>query len=1180
MRDVLNRRSEMENVVGVRGRSAILAVVLLALAAPATAAARVGRGDAYIVQLQAPPLASYQGGKQGLPATDRASTGTRRLSTRSTAARAYRTYLDDSQRRALDRVPGTRPAPFHSYRVAFAGFAARLTHAQAAALRAAPQVAHVWSDLTYHTTAPDPADPNAVDAALGGPKGETPSYLGLPKGLWANLGGADRAGEGVVVGDLDTGITPQHPSFADDPAGGKYVGTPYGPPPASWNGACQTGQAWTVSDCNRKLIGARWYVAGFGLEHLAPDEFVSARDADGHGSHTSATAAGNFGVDPSIAGNTLGVDLISGIAPRARIAEYKVCWTGGDTPDGCANSDTLAAVDDAIADGVDVINYSVGSDDSQLIGAVEYAFLGAYDAGVFVSNSAGNAGPGAGTVGSPAAVPWLTTVAADQMSRSFRATATVTPAAGAPIIRAGDSVTNALPATPLVDAATSGLAAADPADAALCMPDTLDPAKVTGKAVLCVRGVNARVDKSRNVKLAGGVGMVLYNAVDNQDTETDNHWVPSVHLVHADGVAVKAAIAQGPTTVALTAGRTTPLARGAIMAAFSSRGPQTAVPDIPKPDVTAPGVNVLAAASPVPAASLSLRLGELFQSISGTSMAAPQVAGAGALLKQLHPTWNPERIKSALMTTADAGVLAEDGTTQATPFDMGSGEIDPTAAAQPGLVFDTGVNDYIRYVDSQDASIFADDQDPIEPADLNLPSIAAAKVAGTFATARVVTSVDPGTRRWTASLSVPGFTTFVGDAAGFATFSVASGESRTLTIQARRTTAPLRAWSFGTLTLTSGSTVLHVPVSLLPIPISAPARIRVTTDAPTGSQAVSAQAGYAGTLNALGLGLAAVSPHADQTVAATTGSPDPTGADDGTKVYDVDVPAGSKLLSGRISNVDGGDPNTDLDLFVYRDANADGTFAADELVDQSASGIANEVVDEILPAAGRYRFAVVGYTTRGPSHFDFGTWLVDDTSPDDPADVPGISLTGDPFTVSTGQIVAPMLRWSGVLAKGLYLGLATYHDSATPGDADTQATSIVELTKTTDTAPPAPPPPPPAEPPPPPPPPPAVTPPAAPPPPPAPRPAVRPNITNPVVVLRRGTLTLTLGLNRPSSLAIVVRHGATRVLSATRRSVASGRHAIHITVGRRIRKGSYVVSITATAGGRRSVTRHVRLRVR
>ncbi|MDX6719690.1 MAG: hypothetical protein QOJ63_1944, partial [Solirubrobacteraceae bacterium] len=1036
----------MQYAVGVRGGAAILAAVLLAVAVPGTAAARVGTGDAYIVQLKAAPLASYQGGKRGIPATSRASTGDRRLDTRSTAARAYRAFLADSQRAALDRVPGPRPAPYHDYRVAFAGFAARLTDAQVAALRAAPQVAHVWSDLTYHTTAPNPGDPNAVDAALGGPKGEGPSYLGLPKGLWASLGGPDNAGAGIVVGDLDTGIAPEHPSFADDPAGGKYVGTPYGAPPASWHGACQTGERWTVSDCNNKLVGARWYVAGFGPEHLAPDEFLSARDADGHGSHTSATAAGNFGVDPSIAGNDLGVDLISGIAPRARIAEYKVCWTGGDVADGCANSDTIAAIDDAIADGVEVINYSVGSSNSQLIGATEYAFLGAYDAGVFVSNSAGNDGPGPGTVGSPAAVPWLTSVAADQMSRTFRATATVTPAVGAPITRTGDSVTGALPATTLVDAASSGLAGVSPAQAALCKPETLDPAKVTGKAVLCLRGDNARVDKSNQVKLAGGVGLVLYNPNDNQDTDTDNHWVPSVHLTHADGVAVKAVIAQGSTTVALTAGRSTALPRGAILASFSSRGPQTAVPDIPKPDVTAPGVNVLAAASPEPAASSSLRLGELFQSISGTSMAAPQVAGAGALLKQLHPTWNPERIKSALMTTADADVLAEDGATQATPFQMGSGEIDPTAAAQPGLVFDTGLNDYIRYIDSQDPSIFDDGQDPIQPADLNLPSIAAAQVAGTFTTSRVVTSVDTATRRWIVRLQVPGFATFVGDSGGFSTFSLASGESRTLAIQATRTGAPLRAWAFGTMTLTSGATVLRVPVSLRPIPLSAPARVRVTTDAASGSQAVSAQAGYTGTLNALGWGLAAPSPHADQTISATSGSPDPTGADSGTKVFDVDVPAGSKLLSGRISNVDDGDPNTDLDLFVYRDANADGTFADGELVDQSASGIANETLDETLPAAGRYRFAVVGFTTRSPSHFDFSTWLVDDTSPDASADAPGISLTGDPFAVSIGQTVAPLLRWSGVMAKGLYLGLATYHDSATPGDADTQATSVVELT--------------------------------------------------------------------------------------------------------------------------------------
>ena len=262
-----------------------------------------------------------------------------------------------------------------------------MTPAQVTALRHAPEVARAFKATKVKTTAIDP------DTILGGgtsnpliPDGA--SYLGLARsgGLWDKLGGYDAAGNGIVVGDIDTGITPQHPSFAATPAGA-YVGSPYGPPPATWHGTCVPGidasdgpptdpaktnpaLQWTAATCNNKLIGARYYFAGFGQQHLAPDSFLSARDDDGHGSHTAATAAGNFGVDPSILGSNLGVDHISGIAPRARIAVYKICWVGGDVADGCSTADSVKAIDDAVADGVDVINYSVGSSTPTIIDAV------------------------------------------------------------------------------------------------------------------------------------------------------------------------------------------------------------------------------------------------------------------------------------------------------------------------------------------------------------------------------------------------------------------------------------------------------------------------------------------------------------------------------------------------------------------------------------------------------------------------------------------------------------------------------------------------------------------------------------------------------------------------------------------------------------------------------------------
>jgi subtilisin family serine protease len=1176
-----------------RLRTPAFAVVVAATMLPTAAQAASGRQ--YIVQLKAPPLASYTGGRSGIPATSPKATGQRKLSTTSGAARQYRTYLADRERSALARVPGGRPAVAYSYGVAFAGFAARLTPGQVTALRRAPEVARVLADAKARVTAIDP------DTVLGGgssnpliPDGA--SHLGLSKsgGLWDRLGGYDQAGNGIVVGDIDSGITPQHPSFADDPSEG-YIGSAFGPPPSSWHGTCQPGidatdgpptdpartdpaLRWTASTCGNKLIGARYYFEGFGAEHLAPDSFLSARDDDGHGTHTSSTAAGNFGVDPSILGSALGVDRISGIAPRARIAEYKVCWVGGDVADGCANSDSIKAIDDAVADGVDVINYSVGSSSSAVIGAVEYAYLGASDAGVFVSNSAGNDGPGTGTVGSPAAVPWLTTVAAGTLARTFEASATITPSSGSPFTIKGASVTGPLGTiTPIVDAehapADPGVAAID---AARCQPDSLDPATVAGKVVLCIRGDNARIDKSKVVQDAGGVGMILYNTSDAQETVTDTHYVPTVHVSNSDGLRVKAAVAAGTTTATITRGAAVP-GPGAVLAAFSSRGPQTAVADLAKPDVEAPGVNILAGASPNPAQSTELPPGQLYQSISGTSMAAPHVAGAGALLKQAHPSWDPAMIKSALMTTADPDVKAEDGTSVANPFQAGSGEIDPTSAAAASLVLDANTSDYVRYIDSIDPSIFGATQEPIAPSDLNLPSISSSRAAGTFSTVRRFTSTDGATRRWAASISVPGFSAQVSQGPAFLSeFSIGPGQSIDLDISATRTSAPLNAYAYGALVLTSGSQTLRLPVSLQPIALAAPPTISLTTDKGAGSQDVALQAGFSGTVTALGWGLAAPDVSAAQTISATSGSPVPDGSDPGTDVYDVTVPAGAQLVSGRIANVDDGDPNADLDLFLYRDANDDGAFTEDELIDLAASGSATEKLTEVLPAAGAYRFAVVGFTTRSPSTtYDFSTWVVDDGSPDDVANAPGIALTGDPLSVSIGQRVSGRLEYSAVDEKGLYLGVATFHDSASPTLSNVVGKSVVELSKTADTVTPVPTPPPAVQPPP------ATPPPALPPPiaapappivAPAPKPAVKKLAIKSVLFSRgRTALVVRLRLTARAKVSITVMKGGRVVARGKARSIAAGTRTVRFALDRRLRQGTYTVSVLATSASSKEV---------
>jgi subtilisin family serine protease len=631
--------------------------------------ARVAKGDgqvSVIVKLEDAPLATYAGDVPGLAATSPAVIGADRLDARSAESQAYLSYLKAQQESfiaaAQAAIPDTRVT--YRYDVVFGGVAMRIPRGQVDALAQLPGVEAVYPDELLQ-----------LDTE------RSPQFIGAPR-LWRDLGGTDEAGEGVIVGVLDTGIWPEHPSFSDpDPSG-----NPYPAPPADWAGTtCEFGSAVAGDDpftCNNKLIGAYRFMDTYDVygPGLLPGEFLSARDDDGHGTHTTSTAAGNAGVEASIFGIPRGT--ISGIAPRAHVVMYKVCGA-----EGCYHSDSAAAVQQAVLDGVDAINFSIGGGRSPYTDIVSLAFLDGYAAGMFVACSAGNSGPGPDTVGHRE--PWVTTVGASITDRLFLSTVKLEADNDDTLRLVGATVTDG------IDTPTPVVLAADYGDG-LCL-EPFPAGTFSGEIVVCERGEIARVEKSFNVAEGGAGGLLLYNPV-LQGLNTDNHFVPSVHLENDAGAALLGFMAAHSGVMGtFTQGEATEV-RGDLMAPFSSRGGPGQTLGISKPDVTAPGVQILAGNSPMPSTVVGGLPGELFQSIQGTSMSSPHVAGAAALLRDLHPDWTPGQIRSALMTTAKApSLFKEDGVTPFDPFDAGSGRINLRRAGHPGLTFDASAQDYVDH---------------------------------------------------------------------------------------------------------------------------------------------------------------------------------------------------------------------------------------------------------------------------------------------------------------------------------------------------------------------------------------------------------------------------------------------------------------------------------------------------
>ncbi|KAL2327279.1 hypothetical protein Fmac_020706 [Flemingia macrophylla] len=562
----------------------------------------------------------------------------------------------------------------YSYTDAYSGFAALLDDEQVQQLLRSDSVIGVFEDTLYklHTT-------------------RTPQFLGLDTqtGLWEGHRDEDLnvASHDVIVGVLDTGVWPESPSFND-------AGMP--PVPPRWDGECETGPDFSPSLCNRKLIGARSFSRGFHMASgVASREPASPRDRDGHGTHTASTAAGSHVSNASLLGYARGT--ARGMAPLARVAAYKVCWT-----DGCFASDILAGMDRAIRDGVDVLSLSLGGGSSPYFrDTIAIGAFAAVERGIVVSCSAGNSGPEKASLANVA--PWIMTVGAGTLDRDFPAYAVL----GNKKRFTGVSLYsgNGMGAEPVSLVYNKGLNQSG----SICLPGSLDPGKVRGKVVICDRGMNARVEKGKVVRDAGGVGMILANtAASGEELVADSHLLPAVAVGKVAGDQIKeyATSDANPTAVLSFRGTVLNVRPSPVVAAFSSRGPNMVTKQILKPDVIGPGVDILAAWSEAigPSGMTDDTRKTQFNIMSGTSMSCPHISGLAALLKAAHPDWSPSAIKSALMTTAythdntRSPLRDASGGGLSTPWAHGAGHVNPHKAFSPGLVYDASTNDYVKFL--------------------------------------------------------------------------------------------------------------------------------------------------------------------------------------------------------------------------------------------------------------------------------------------------------------------------------------------------------------------------------------------------------------------------------------------------------------------------------------------------
>jgi hypothetical protein len=600
--------------------------------------------------------------------------------------------------------------------------------------------------------------------------------------------------------------------------------------------------------------------------------------------------------------------------------------------------------------------------------------------------------------------PWLTTVAAGTHNRNGEGSVTL----GNNTTYAGASLATAVGPAPFIDSTAAGLPGADPTAAALCFSvfDTtdgkpvLDPAKVAGKIVLCDRGVSGRINKSFAVQQAGGVGMILANTSPSS-LNADFHFVPTVHVADTDRAALKAYAALSNATAKIRQATIVYNVPAPLTATFSSRGPLLAGGgDLLKPDLIAPGQDILAAVAPPG------NFGQSFYLYSGTSMATPHVAGLAALLKDLHPDWTAMMIKSALMTSA-YDVLDLPNTNPLLIFRQGAGHVRPNNAADPGLVYNAGFNDWLAFlcgattgVDATVCSGLSASGYSLDPSDLNVASIAIGDLSGVQSATRRVTNVGSGKATYNASVSgMAGLTVTVSPPS----LTINPGETKSYTVAITRTTATFSAYVGGQLTWTDGSHNVRIPMAVRPLALSAPAQVTGTG----GPISYNVKFGYTGSFTATPRGLIP----AVQTNGSVADDPNnnfnPTGP--GVTSFPVTIPAGTTYARFSLFNTNV-TPPSDLDLYV---------FSGSTLVGASGGTTSDEQVNLINPAAGSYTVYVHGFEVNGTASFTLFNWLLGSASA-------GNMTVSAPSAATVGASATVNLAFSGLASATKYLGSVAY----------------------------------------------------------------------------------------------------------------------------------------------------------